>query len=172
MSSYCRKTANNLKCNRHGPGRYRSLSSLRCVAFHAARRSQEVPPLAPFPLPPPPHTLISILKRYKCTAALTKRAHRLISSPYYQRSTSTTRLPWAEFLPACCRGHVDSVNEVRWQPFTSSLCTASSDKTVSIWDARSGLCTQTFYGHHNSCNSVTFNLRGTSLASTDADGVV
>ena len=58
-----------------------------------------------------------------------------------------------------CRGHVDSVNDVCWQPFSSSLCTASSDKTVSIWDARSGLCTQTFYGHHNSCNCVAFNCQ-------------
>ena len=58
-----------------------------------------------------------------------------------------------------CRGHVDSVNEVCWQPFSSSLCTASSDKTVSIWDARSGLCTQAFYGHHNSCNCVAFNCQ-------------
>lgn len=57
-----------------------------------------------------------------------------------------------------CRGHVDSVNEVAWQPYSSSLLTASSDKTVSIWDARSGLCTQTFYGHHNSCSCATFNL--------------
>ena len=45
-----------------------------------------------------------------------------------------------------------------WQPYSSSLLTASSDKTVSIWDARSGLCTQTFYGHHNSCSCATFNL--------------
>ena len=53
---------------------------------------------------------------------------------------------------------MDSVNEVAWQPYSSSLLTASSDKTVSIWDARSGLCTQTFYGHHNSCSCATFNL--------------
>ena len=39
-------------------------------------------------------------------------------------------------------------------------------------DARSGLCTQTFYGHFNSCNHVTFNLRGDTIASTDSDGVV
>jgi hypothetical protein len=36
----------------------------------------------------------------------------------------------------------------------------------------SGLCTQTFYGHLNSCNAATFNLMGTVLASTDADGMV
>jgi WD40 repeat protein len=50
--------------------------------------------------------------------------------------------------------------------------TASSDKTVSVWDARAALCVQTFYGHHNSCNACSFNLVGTTVASTDADGVV
>ncbi len=44
------------------------------------------------------------------------------------------------------RGHVDSVNDVAWQPYTSSLATASSDKTVSVWDARAGLCTQVGWG--------------------------
>lgn len=51
-------------------------------------------------------------------------------------------------------------------------CAASSDKTVSIWDPRSGLSTSTFYGHRNSCNSVCFTHNGSSLVSADADGVV
>lgn len=37
---------------------------------------------------------------------------------------------------------MDSVNAVAWQPFTNNLCTGSGDKTVSLWDARSGLCMQ------------------------------
>jgi WD40 repeat protein len=36
----------------------------------------------------------------------------------------------------------------------------------------SGLCSQTFYGHMNSCNAAVFNLTGTMLASTDADGML
>jgi len=44
------------------------------------------------------------------------------------------------------RGHVDSVNEVCWQPYSNMIVSGSSDKTVSVWDVRSGLCTQTFYG--------------------------
>lgn len=43
---------------------------------------------------------------------------------------------------------------------------------VSLWDARTGLCIQTFYGHLNSCNHVAFNLRGDTIASSDADGGV
>jgi WD40 repeat protein len=55
------------------------------------------------------------------------------------------------------RGHVDSVNAIQWQLYTSLICTASSDKTVSLWDARSSLCVQTFYGHKSSCNHATFD---------------
>lgn len=95
---------------------------------------------------------------------------------------------------------MDSVNAVEWQPFSNNICTGSSDKTISTWDARSGLCSQvrqhclalsvtlhlsmketltlfgvewqTFYGHFSSCNHVTFNLRGDTIASTDSDGIV
>ncbi len=42
---------------------------------------------------------------------------------------------------------MDSVNAVSFQPYTHNLVTGSGDKTVSLWDIRTGLCTQTFYGH-------------------------
>ena len=34
------------------------------------------------------------------------------------------------------RGHADSVNSVMWLPYSNTLTTCSSDKTVSLWDAR------------------------------------
>merc|ERR1712110_477230 len=55
------------------------------------------------------------------------------------------------------RGHVDSVNHVMFQPYSSSVLTASGDKTVSLWDLRTGLCVQTFYGHQNACNQAVFS---------------
>ena len=55
------------------------------------------------------------------------------------------------------RGHVDSVNSVTWKTCSSILCTSSSDKTVSLWDARTSLCVQTFYGHQASCSHAIFN---------------
>merc|ERR550514_2441915 len=70
------------------------------------------------------------------------------------------------------RGHVDSVNYVTFQPFSNNILTASGDKTVSLWDLRSGLCVQTFYGHANAVNSAIFNLKGDSIVSCDADGIV
>lgn len=70
------------------------------------------------------------------------------------------------------RGHVDSVNAIAWVPYSSSLCSASGDKTVSLWDARTGLCVQTMYGHTNAVNSVCVTRSGQSIVSCDADGVV
>jgi WD40 repeat protein len=61
---------------------------------------------------------------------------------------------------------------VVWQPFSAVAATASGDKTVSMWDTRTGLCVQTFYGHGNAVNDVAFSMRGDALASCDADGVV
>ena len=70
------------------------------------------------------------------------------------------------------RGHVDSVNCVKWVPFSNVLGSASADKTLSLWDIRTNLCTQTFYGHTNAVNSLIFNLTGDLMASGDADGIV
>jgi WD40 repeat protein len=45
---------------------------------------------------------------------------------------------------------------------------ASSDKTVSTWDPRSGLSVQTYYGHRNSVTGVAYTMAGGTIASTDA----
>ena len=37
------------------------------------------------------------------------------------------------------RSHTDSVNGLMWQPFTNFFVSGSADKTVSIWDMRTGL---------------------------------
>ena len=47
----------------------------------------------------------------------------------------------------------------------------SGDKTVSLWDIRTNLCVQTFYGHNNAVNSVKFNQRGDLIVSGDCDGI-
>ena len=67
---------------------------------------------------------------------------------------------------------MDSVNAVAWQPYSTNVCSASGDKTVSVWDARTGLCVQTLYGHSNSVNNLVVSNRGDMIVSSDADGVV
>ena len=34
------------------------------------------------------------------------------------------------------RGHGDSVNSVRFVPYSSVLCSSSADRTISLWDCR------------------------------------
>ena len=62
------------------------------------------------------------------------------------------------------RGHVDSVNKVKFLPFSNTFATASADKSISLWDIRTGLCVQTFYGHLNSVSSLDINVRVSHLA--------
>jgi WD40 repeat protein len=56
------------------------------------------------------------------------------------------------------RGHSESVNHVGYQPFSSIIYTCSSDKTVSFWDSRTGICNQTLFGHKNTINHGVFSL--------------
>lgn len=61
------------------------------------------------------------------------------------------------FLQKCrqtLRGHVDSVNSVTFQPYTNNVCTGSSDKTVSLWDVRTGTATLCFASIYLVQNSV------------------
>ncbi|XP_054405777.1 sperm-associated antigen 16 protein isoform X3 [Pongo abelii] len=68
-------------------------------------------------------------------------------------------------------GHTDSVNSIEFFPFSNTLLTSSADKTLSIWDARTGICEQSLYGHIHSINDAIFDPRGHMIASCDACGV-
>jgi WD40 repeat protein len=48
----------------------------------------------------------------------------------------------------------------------------SADKTLSLWDMRTYVCSQTFYGHNNAVNCAVINNPGDYIASCDSDGIV
>jgi len=54
---------------------------------------------------------------------------------------------------------------------TCMFVSGAGDKTVSLWDIRTNLCVQTFYGHNNAVNCTSFNIRGDTIASGDCDGI-
>lgn len=84
------------------------------------------------------------------------------------------------------RGHVDTVCKARWAHTSTELAslggatalpqlsqvflTAAADKTVSLWDARAGLCVQTLGGHRAALTNV--DSCGGAVASCDASGQV
>ncbi len=70
------------------------------------------------------------------------------------------------------RGHVDSVNRVKFSKYNSSFFSASSDKTVSRWDIRTGLLVNTFYGHTASVNSLSLAESENDIITCDSSGKV
>jgi len=70
------------------------------------------------------------------------------------------------------RGHVDSVNNVEFMPFSNLVISCSGDKTISMWDMRTSHCVQTYLGHKSAINDVKTCAKGDRMVSCDSDGVV
>lgn len=70
------------------------------------------------------------------------------------------------------RSHTDSVNGLNFQLNTDFFVSGSADKTVTIWDMRTALPEQTFYGHMNTINDTVFSAEGSYVSSCDSDGIV
>ena len=89
---------------------------------------------------------------------------------------------WLSLMPqmepdwdACLQtleGHSDSVNSVAFSGDSRQLASASSDKTIKLWDTATGQCMATLEGHSDSVNSVAFSGDGCQLASASWDHTV
>ena len=70
------------------------------------------------------------------------------------------------------KGHSSSVNSVAFSPTEHVIATGSSDKTVKLWDAKTGEQLSSLQGHTNWVNSVTYSPDGGQIATGSADGTV
>jgi|GEM_PF-2751160 len=69
------------------------------------------------------------------------------------------------------RGHIGLVNDVAFveRPDTQWVATASSDKTIRLWDAETSDLIRTFEGHEHSVTSIDISLDGQTLISGSRD---
>ena len=73
---------------------------------------------------------------------------------------------FAQDLPSTIlEGHTDRVNSVAFSPDGTTLASGSDDRTIRLWDAKTGAHIRTFTGHTGAVNSVAFSPDGSTIAS-------
>lgn len=70
------------------------------------------------------------------------------------------------------RGHRGFVNDVAISPASSMVASASSDKTVRLWNIETGKLIQTLEGHQHSVTAIDFSPNGQLVASGSRDHTV
>ncbi|MBC8877245.1 MAG: PD40 domain-containing protein [Planctomycetes bacterium] len=101
-------------------------------------------------------------------AARYESRHVSVTIPSVDQETDIKELPRLRTL----RGHRDDVLSLAFLPASTTLVSASQDKTIRFWDAQSGELKRMVAGHSVGVQSVASSPDGTILASAGFDGMV
>ncbi|HLI89997.1 MAG TPA: serine/threonine-protein kinase [Ktedonobacteraceae bacterium] len=86
--------------------------------------------------------------------------------------TSSTASPGGTALLYTYRGHDAQVWSAAWSPDGKRIASASSDKTVQVWNASDGMLLYTYTGHSDTVYAVTWSPDGRRVASASYDRTV
>ncbi|MDB4516276.1 WD40 repeat domain-containing protein [Crocinitomicaceae bacterium] len=67
------------------------------------------------------------------------------------------------------KGHSDRIHDVAFSPDGKKIASGSGDRTVKVWDAKTGLEMLTFKGHTEPVYSLAFSPDGRQIASASGD---
>ncbi|HEV3436031.1 MAG TPA: serine/threonine-protein kinase, partial [Gemmata sp.] len=70
------------------------------------------------------------------------------------------------------KGHTDAVSSASFSADDSRIVTASADKTVKVWDAKTGTELFTLKGHTDAVSSASFSADGSRIVTASADKTV
>ncbi|RKY47990.1 MAG: hypothetical protein DRP91_06650, partial [Candidatus Neomarinimicrobiota bacterium] len=70
------------------------------------------------------------------------------------------------------KGHKDMVLSVVFSPDGRYIASGSVDKTIKLWDVKTGKCLRTFRGHKSLVHSVAFSPDGKYIASCSGSWLV
>ena len=71
-----------------------------------------------------------------------------------------------------CKGHTGRVTSVCWSPDGTRLATGSYDKTVRLWDARTGQHLLTYGSHRDAVTTLAWSPGNVHITSASNDGMV
>jgi WD40 repeat protein/class 3 adenylate cyclase/GTPase SAR1 family protein len=96
------------------------------------------------------------------------------SAEQWQRADDEVRknLPPGVKLVRTLRGHTGWIGRIAWSPDGKMLASPSADKTIRLWDAKTGECIRVLDGHKGAVNSVAFDVWGNALASGSDDKTI
>lgn len=81
-----------------------------------------------------------------------------------------TQLPDSVRHLCTLTGHEGTIGRIGWSPDGRLLATPSTDGTVRIWNAHSGVCERIIRGHHSGVLAAAFDPDGRILATGGGDG--
>ena len=70
------------------------------------------------------------------------------------------------------RGHKRGVTDVAFSNTDRVVATGSGDRTIKVWEIRTGKCARTLMGHTGGVTKVGWMKGGTRIISSDSEGVV